>query len=411
VASRFKTQPDLKVYNTMTQEKEPFQTRIPGKVSMFVCGPTVQSYLHVGHARTYTFYDVVARYLSHLGFEVNFLMNVTDIDDKITQAAKAEGIDPLRLAERYTKAFLEDTDSLKIYTVTKYERVSNYVRETINQISTLIGNGSAYVTDDGTVWFNTATFPDFGKLSHQTAKELSLKPLELSTKKKNLLDFALWRPVILVEGKWDSPWGRGSPGWHIQDTAVTLTNFGAQYDVHGGGYELIYPHHEAEIAQGESLTKTKPLVRYWVHTGLVNTGGSKMSKSVGNVQTVRDILKEFGSDTLRLYLLSNHYREDMEFDEKGLRKMYDSYIEMRERAKSMEERRATKARRRDSGKVLGAFYEALDDDFDTPKAIAFIRKLIDDGTAEKDQNQVELYYESLKVTSNILGVNFFGRLK
>jgi cysteinyl-tRNA synthetase len=410
VASRFKTQPDLKVYNTMTQEKEPFQTRIPGKVSMFVCGPTVQSYLHVGHARTYTFYDVVARYLSHLGFEVNFLMNVTDIDDKITQAAKEEGVDPLRLAERYTKAFLEDTDSLKIYTVTKYERVSNYVQETLRQISTLIASGNAYVAD-GMVYFNTTTFPDFGKLSHLTTKELSLRPLELSVKKKHLLDFALWRAVILVEGRWDSPWGRGSPGWHIQDTAVTLTNFGPQYDVHGGGYELIYPHHEAEIAQGESITKVKPLVKYWVHTGLVNIEGAKMSKSLGNVLTVRDALKQFGPDTLRLYLLSHHYREDMDFQEKGLKDMHDTYLALREKAKIMEERRATKARRRDSGKVLAQFYAYLNDDFDTPQAIAFMRKLIEDGASEKDQNQVELYYEALRITSNIIGVNFFGRLQ
>jgi cysteinyl-tRNA synthetase len=394
----------------MTMQKEPFQTRIPGKVSMFVCGPTVQSYLHVGHARTYTFYDVVARYLSHLGFEVNFLMNVTDIDDKITQAAKAEGMDPIRLAERYTKAFLEDTDSLKIYTVTKYERVSNYVQETMRQISTLIASGNAYVAD-ATVYFNTATFPDFGKLSHLTTKELSLRPLELSVKKKHLLDFALWRPIILVEGKWDSPWGRGSPGWHIQDTAVTLTNFGPQYDVHGGGYELIYPHHEAEIAQGESLTKVKPLVKYWVHTGLVNVEGNKMSKSLGNVLSVRDALKQYGPDTLRLYLLSHHYRADMDFQEKGLKEMHETYLALRGKAKIMEERRATKARRRDSGKVLAQFYAFLNDDFDTPQAIAFMMKLIEDGASEKDQNQVELYYEALRITSNILGVNFFGRLQ
>lgn len=403
-------QADLKLYNTMTEQKEPFQPRVPGKVTMFVCGPTVQSYIHVGHARTYTFYDVVARYLSHLGFEVNYVMNITDIDDRITAAAKEEGIDPVRLGERYTKAFLEDTDSLKIYSVTKYERVSNYVPETLNQISALIRDGNAYVAD-GTVFFNTKTFPDYGKLSHATANELSLRPLELSAKKKNLIDFALWRPVILVEGRWDSPWGRGSPGWHIQDTAVTITNFGPQYDIHGGARDLIYPHHEAEIAQGESLTKIKPVVRYWVHTGLVNTEGSKMSKSVGNVLTVRDILKEYGPDTLRLYLLSHHYREDMEFDEKALKKAHEMYLSLRDKSRIMEERRATKARRRDSGKVLGGFYGLLNDDFDTPRAIAFVRKLVEDGASEKDQNQVELYYEALRITSNILGVNFFGRLQ
>ncbi|MGA2663832.1 MAG: cysteine--tRNA ligase [Nitrososphaerales archaeon] len=401
-------QSDLKVYNTMTLQKESFQPRVPGKVSMFVCGPTVQGYLHVGHARTYTFYDVVARYLSHLGFEVTYLMNITDIDDKIAQAAKREGTGSVGLAEKYTKAFLEDTDSLKLYTVTKYERVSNYVGEMFSEITTLLKDGKAYIAD-GTVYFNTSTFPDYGKLSHMSPRELSLRPLELSVKKKHLLDFALWRPVTLVEGRWDSPWGRGSPGWHIQDTAVTLANFGPQYDIHGGAYELIYPHHEAEIAQGESLSKVKPLVRYWVHTGLVNAEGSKMSKSVGNVLTVRDVLKEYGPDTLRLYLLSRHYREDMEWDEKALKKTDEVYGTMRDKSKIMEERRATKARRRDSGKVLNEFYGFLNDDFDTPRAIEFMRKLIEDGASEKDQNQVELYYEALRIMSNILGVNFFGR--
>ena len=401
---------DLKVFNTMTLQKEPFQTRVPGKVAMFVCGPTVQGYAHVGHARTNTFYDVVARYLSHIGYEVNFLMNITDIDDRITNVAKQQGVDPVRMAENYTRAFLEDMEGLKILTVTKYERVSNYIQEMLGQVASILREGSAYAVD-GTVYFDTTTFPDFGKLSHQTAEQLSLRPFELAPKKKNLLDFALWRPVSLVEGKWDSPWGRGSPGWHIQDTAVTLTNLGAQYDIHGGAYELIYPHHEAEIAQAETITKVKPLVKYWVHSGLVRINGEKMSKSAGNVHTIRDVLKDYDSDTLRLYLLSHHYREDIEFDERKLKEMQSVYTAMREKARSMEERRATKARRRDSGKILGPFYSALNDDFDTPKAIEFMGQLIEDGHNEKDQNQVELYYESLRITSNILGVNLFGRLQ
>jgi len=401
---------DLKVFNTMSLQKEQFQTRVPGKVTMFVCGPTVQGYAHVGHARTNTFYDVAARYLSHMGYEVNFLMNITDIDDRITNVAKQQGVDPMRMAENYTRAFLEDMEGMKIFTVTKYERVSNYVREMLGQVASILREGGAYLVD-GTVYFDTSTFPDFGKLSHQTHDELSLRPLELAPKKKNLIDFALWRPVSLLEGKFDSPWGRGSPGWHIQDTAVTLTNLGSQYDIHGGAYELIYPHHEAEIAQAETITKVKPLVKYWVHTGLVKIGGEKMSKSVGNVVTIRDVLKKYDSDALRLYLLSRHYRENIDFEEKDLKRMQETYTGMREKAKLMEERRATKARRRDSGKVLASFYSAMNDDFDTPKAIEFMKQLITDGSNEKDQNQVELYYESLRITSNILGVNFFGRLQ
>jgi cysteinyl-tRNA synthetase len=190
-----------------------------------------------------------------------------------------------------------------------------------------------------------------------------------------------------------------------------MTNFGAQYDIHGGAYDLIYPHHEAEIAQAESLTGIKPSVKYWVHTSLVNTTGGKMSKSAGNALTLRDVLKDYGADTLRLYLLSHHYREDMEFDDKGLKQMQGIYSAMKNKANSIEERRATKARRRDSGKVLVPFYACLNDDMDTPGAIAFIRKMLDDGASEKDQNQVELYYEALRITSNILGVNIFGRFR
>ena len=409
MASFFK-QPDLKVFNTMSMQKEPFTTLVPGKVSMFVCGPTVQTYLHVGHARTYNFYDIVARYLSHLGYEVNFLMNVTDIDDRITQAAKDEGTDPMRLAEKFTKAFLEDMESLKIYTVTKYERVSNYVQETVSEVASLIRGGFGYNVD-GTVYFDTSKFPDFGMLSHQTTSQLSLVPLELSVKKKHLLDFALWRPVELV------PAGGTARGGEAPQVAHTG---------HGGDHDQFrrpvrYPRRSlrphlsspfsAEIAQAESLSRVKPSVKYWVHTALVNVTGDKMSKSAGNALTLREALKEYGPDTLRLYLLSKHYREDLDFDEKGLKQMHSVYTTMKENANSIEDRRATKARRRDSGKVLAPFYAYLNDDFDTPGAIAFIRKMLDDGASEKDQNQVELYYEALRITSNILGVNIFGRFR
>jgi cysteinyl-tRNA synthetase len=400
--------PTLSVYNTLSMQKEPFQTISPNKVRMFVCGPTVQGLIHVGHARTYIFYDALARYLSHLGYEVNFLMNITDIDDRITQNAKAEGIGPETFAERYAKAFLEDMTRLKILTVTSFERVSGYVSEMINQVSTLVSSGHAYVVG-GDVYFDTSTFPDFGKLSHQSRAELMMRPVEISPKKRGMLDFALWRSLSLVDGKWRSPWGVGSPGWHIQDTAASVTNLGPQYDIHGGAYELIYPHHESEIAQVESLTGLKPFVRYWVHTGLLTMKGSKMSKSEGNVFNVRDVLRNHGSDELRFYLLSNHYRKDVEFDDKKLKKCGERYLQVKKGAKTIEERRSARARRRDSSKTLLQFYEALNDDFDTPRAIEILEKLTEDGVKQGDPNQIELYYESLKIASNILGVDLFGR--
>ncbi len=398
---------NLTVYNTMSMQKEAFQPLVPGKVNMFVCGPTVQSFIHIGNARTYIFYDVLARYLSHIGYEVNFLMNVTDIDDRITSAASASGEDPVRYAERYTKAFLEDIDQLRILTVTKYERVSNYIPDMIRQISTLIAKKYAYVVD-GDVFFDTSSFRGFGELSHQSHADLMLRPVEISPKKRGLLDFSLWRSVSLVKGKWQSPWGLGSPGWHIQDTAVSMSNFGPQYDIHGGAYELIYPHHEAEIAQAESVSGLKPFVRYWIHTGLVNLKGTKMSKSEGNVLNVRDVLRDFSPDKLRLYFLSFHHRSDAEFDEYKLGKIGDRYDEIRKMAREIEEKRSTKVRRRDSGKVLQPLYDALNDDIDTPKAVEFMMKLAEDGVKEQNPSQVELYYESLRTASNILGVNLFG---
>jgi len=398
---------NLTVHNTLSMQKEVFQPLVPGKVNMFVCGPTVQSFIHIGHARTYIFYDVLARYLSHIGYEVNFLMNVTDVDERITAAAKAGGEDPMKYAERYTKEFLEDINQLGILTVTKFERVSNYIPEIIRQVSTLIANKHAYVAD-GDVFFDTSSFKHFGELSHQSRADLMLRPIEIAQKKRGLLDFSLWRSVSLVKGKWESPWGLGSPGWHIQDTAVCMSNFGPQFDIHGGAYELIYPHHEASIAQAESLSGVKPFVKYWIHTGLVNLKGTKMSKSEGNVLNVRDVLRDFSPDKLRLYFLSFPYRSDAEFDEHKLGKVGDQYDEIRKMAKEIEEKRSTKVRRRDSSKVLQPLYNALNDDIDTPRAVEFMMKLAKDGVQEQDPSQVELYYESLRTAANILGVNLFG---
>ncbi len=264
----------LRVYNTMSRRKESFRPLTPGRVSMFVCGPTVQGPIHLGHARTYIFYDVVARYLAHLGSRVDFLMNITDVDERISTAAVEARTDPESLASVYSKLFLEDLASLGVSTVTRFEPVSRRIGDAIKQVSVLLSQKHAYAAG-GWVYFDASSFPRFGKLSHQSRADLALRPLELSHMKRNLADFSLWRPEVLVQGKWPSPWGVGSPGWHIQDTAITLAVFGPQYDIHGGAYELIYPHHEAEIAQGESITGVTPMVRYWIHTHLVTTGGRR----------------------------------------------------------------------------------------------------------------------------------------
>src|SRR5580704_9094249 len=397
------------LFNTMSQRKEPLNA-VPGEtLRMFVCGPTVQSYIHVGHARTYVFYDVLVRYLQHLGIGMNFMINITDVDDRITEAAKKEGVKPGDVVEKYAKAFHEDLEGLNVNSVTSFERVSGYVQVMIDQVSILIENGYAYLAD-GVVYFDTSKYPYYGKLSHQSKSELSLRPLELTPNKKNLLDFALWRPVILEEGKWDSPWGRGSPGWHIEDTAVTLTNFGQQYDIHGGAYELIYPHHEAELAQGESLTGIRPLVRFWVHTGLVNLSGRKMSKTAGNTQLVRELLREFSADELRYYLLSWHYRDDVEFSHPRLEsasKAYSRAVAKAGRLKTFAAKTTSRVgpshdavRRR-----LSQFYSAMDDDVDTPKAIEWVEdELIGESSSDEARD-----YSALRVASDVLGVDFLAK--
>jgi cysteinyl-tRNA synthetase len=400
---------NLMLFNSMSTKKEPLRVVEGEELRMFVCGPTVQSFIHVGNARTHVFYDVLARYLTHRGVRVNFLMNITDVDDRITEAAKSEGVKPGEIADKYTESFLQDMRALKVQSITRFERVSGYVQVMLDQISILVENGYAYLAD-GVVYFDTSKYPYFGKLSHQSKSELSLRPLELTPNKRNLLDFALWRPVVLQEGKWDSPWGRGSPGWHIEDTAVTLTNFGPQYDIHGGAYELIYPHHEAELAQGESLTGIRPLVRYWVHTGLVNLSGRKMSKSAGNTFLVREVLKECSADELRYYLLSWHYRDDVEFSLPGLRRAGRAYSRAVTKAGRLRESAARTSSRVGPSpdavrRRLSPFYSAMDDDVDTPKAMEWVEDELIGGGSSDDARD----YSALRVVSDVLGVDFLAK--
>jgi len=369
---------------------------------MFVCGPTVQDYMHIGHARTYIFYDVVARYLAYLGYRVHYVLNITDIDERITDEARRKGVSPLALAGEYAKYFIEDMKSLRADSVCRFEPVSKHIDQMIEQVSLLIEKGHAYAVG-GWVYFDVSTFPEFGRLSHQSPRELSLRPLELSLRKKNLLDFALWRPETLIEGKWESPWGRGSPGWHIQDTAVTNSLLGSQYDLHGGAYELIYPHHEAEIAEVESLTGLRPLVRFWVHTRLVKMRGEKMSKSTGNVLTVRDALRTHSVDQLRVFLLGRHYREDM--DLKGI----DSAAQRYARLRGMAEGARCAANPVSKGcdeELLQRFCDAMNDDFNTPLALDVLAEGLAFVRHEKNATAAGQKLETVRTAGKVLGVDF-----
>ncbi len=279
---------------------------------MFVCGPTVYDYSHLGHARVFVFFDTVARYLRWLGYAVFYIVNITDVDDKIVNRAKERGKHPLELAREYERYFMEDMLALNVTSPNLYPRASDYLKEIFWQVEELLKKGYAYVTPTG-VYYDITKFPDYGKLSGRKPEELVVHRIEPDPTKRNPGDFALWRVRPRDEFGWDSPWGYGRPGWHIEDTAITLRHFGPQYDIHGGAVELMFPHHEAEIAQAEAITGVKPFVRYWIHVGLLTVEGKKMSKSLGNVVTIREALKKYDANTIRLFILSTHYRSPLDF--------------------------------------------------------------------------------------------------
>jgi len=361
----------MKVYNTLSRSKEEFTPLHTGRVNMFVCGPTVYDYSHIGHARTYSYYDILAKYLKHKGLSVFYVMNITDVDDKIIKRAREQGIKPLDLARKYEKEFFKDMNALNINTVNLFPRASEHITEIIEQIEGLISKGFAYVTPSGNVYYDISKFPDYGKLGRKNLEELSEHRIEPDPEKKNPADFALWK-IKDEEIGWDSPWGKGRPGWHIEDTAITVTYLGPQYDIHGGAIELAFPHHEAEIAQAEAYTGKKPLVRYWVHTGLLLVEGRKMSKSLGNFITVREVLENHRAEALRLYFAMSHYRSEMNYSEKGLEQaeetlstIYDSMM----LAESTEGKGSIEA---EVKKAEQDFRSAMEDDLNTPKAVSVL---------------------------------------
>lgn len=394
----------LRLYNTLSGRKERFVSTRPGEVNMFVCGPTVQSLIHIGQGRTYIFYDVLARYLRHLGYRVNYLMNVTDLDERISQAAARSNEDPFAVARRFTEAFRADMLSLKCTSVSRFEPVSAHVETMIRQVASLVRSGLAYVAG-GWVYFDTSNSKSFGRLSHQSKEDLSIRPLDLSAHKRHLTDFALWRPDVLVKGKCKAPWGTGSPSWHIQDTAVTLSLLGIQYDIHGGAQELVYPHHDAQMAQGEALTGVRPLAKYWIHTHHVNFRGRKMSQSLGNVITVKRALRKLSASELRLFLLGTHYRRDMaaagmEAASKRLRRLRRLVETI------LNDRVGTRAGV--GGGLLPAFEVAMNDDLNIPRAISIVERALEKAASGQDLRTRMTTLAKAVSSMEILGVELLG---
>jgi cysteinyl-tRNA synthetase len=384
---------------------------------MFVCGPTVYDQSHVGHARTYLAYDIIARYLRTKGYSVFYLMNITDVDDKIISRANASGEDALVLAERFTKEFHRDMDALGITSVNLYAKASEHVPEIVDQISVLIQKGYAYQVD-GDVYFDVSKFPGYGKLSGQNIEQLSVHRIDPDSRKKNVVDFALWKSQKPNEPAWDSPWGKGRPGWHIEDTAITTTYFGPRYDLHGGGLDLVFPHHEAEIAQAEAATGTAPFVKYWLHGGLLMVSGERMGKSMGNFVTIRELLQRHDAEALRLYYAMRHYRTQLEFDESGiiqaeevldkLRSVYNQFRAFLGTASSHGEQNLDSEIQQLATRAVGSFDESMDDDFNTPRALATIITFAKDVEPAANRNlgkqSVELILRTLDYFGGVFGI-------
>jgi cysteinyl-tRNA synthetase len=369
----------LRVYNTLSHSIEEFKPLSGRRVRMFVCGPTVYDHSHIGHARTYLAYDIIARYLRARGYSVFYLMNITDVEDKIIDRAKASGEDPLALADRFAKEFFRDMEGLGITSVNLYAKASEHIPEIIDQISTLVWKGYSYQIE-GAVYFDVSKFPDYGKLSRQNIEQLSVHRIDPDSRKRNVVDFAVWKSQKPGEPYWDSPYGKGRPGWHIEDTAITTTYFGPQYDIHGGGLDLVFPHHEAEIAQAEAATGVKPLVKYWLHGGLLMVGAERMGKSMGNFVTIQELLQRHDAEALRLYYAMRHYRTQLEYDEAGiaqaeqvldkLRSVHSQFTMLLRTSNTETGPGHKKEVAELTAHATDSFVESMDDDFNTPRALA-----------------------------------------
>ncbi|CAF30616.1 cysteine--tRNA ligase [Methanococcus maripaludis] len=369
----------LKVYNTLTRCEEEFKTLNEKEVKMYVCGPTVYDNTHLGHGRTYVSFDIIRRYLEHMGYTVNLVINFTDIDDKIIKRAYEKEKDPKEISEQFIKVFLDDMATLKVKPADIYPKVTEHISEIIAFIEKLIEKGFAYKTEDG-VYFEVKKFKNYGKLSNINLEDLvSGARIETSEKKKNQKDFALWKTAKPGEPKWESPFGSGRPGWHIECSAMSSKYLGEQFDIHGGGRDLSFPHHENEIAQSSAYSG-KDWVNYWLHTGFVMVNGEKMSKSLGNFVTIGDISKEYSPEILRFFFIQRHYRspidytaESMNHVKNNLEKIYNVIENIRISLEKSE-----KSRTWDENEFLlydilknskNNFYNAMNSDFNTVKAL------------------------------------------
>ncbi len=391
----------LRIYNNLTRQKEEFKPMVAGKVGMYVCGVTIYDYCHIGHGRTYTAFDAMVRYLRYLGYEVQYVRNVTDIDDKIINRSHENKESFESITARFEAIMHEDFDALGLLRPDEEPHATKSIQEIIEIIEVLINKGVAYVGAQGDVYYSVPAFKEYGKLSKQNLEDLRAgERIDVAQDKRDPLDFVLWKAAKPGEPSWDSPWGQGRPGWHIECSAMSKKCLGDRFDIHGGGSDLQFPHHENEIAQSEAANGCQ-FVNYWIHTGMVQVDKEKMSKSLGNFFTIREVLEQFRAETVRFFLLSSHYRSQLNYSEDNL-KAADASLE----------RLYLALRDLDSveGKVLAAyeqrFKEAMDDDFNTPEAIAVLFELAREVNRAKKEQSEELGHlaMTLKSLANVLGL-------
>ena len=408
----------MKLYNTLTRKKEEFIPIVDGKVSMYTCGPTVYDYIHVGNARPMVVFDTLRRFFLYKGYEVKYIVNFTDIDDKVINKANEEGTTFKVIADRYVEAFIEDAVGLNIYEEeTIHPRATEFIKPMVEFIQSLIDKGAAYNVD-GNVYFNIDSAKDYGKLSKKNIDELiSGARVEISGEKKNPIDFALWKKAKEGEPSWESPWGLGRPGWHIECSVMARALLGDTIDIHAGGEDLQFPHHENEIAQSETLTE-KTFANYWMHNGMLNIEDKKMSKSLGNFFTVKDIAEKYDLETLRFFLLSAHYRTPMNFNREimegtrnGLDRLYNGKKNLEYLLEKSEERESTDEDKMEIEKIESfkvEFIRGMEDDLNTADAIAALFELVRYTNGNVDETTtkavIKKAYDDLIELANVLGI-------
>ncbi|WP_291320259.1 cysteine--tRNA ligase [Desulfonatronospira sp.] len=404
------------IYNTQHRAKEKFVPLEPGKVRMYVCGITAYDYCHIGHARSCVVFDVLVRYLRCLGYQVNFVRNFTDVDDKIIKRAEEEGLDPDLVADKYIEAFYRDMDELNVLKADVEPRATRHIDEMIRLTQSLLDKGFAYITSGGDIYFRVRRMPNYGQLSGRNIEELqSGSRIAQDEEKEDPLDFALWKTAKPGEPSWDSPWGAGRPGWHLECTAMSEKYLGIPFDIHGGGQDLAFPHHENEKAQSEAAFD-REFVRYWVHNGFVRVNSEKMSKSLGNFITIRDIMKDFHGEVLRFFLLTKHYRSPLDYSdgsleetEKALKRVYWAKTALQ---KGLQKEKWSKGQSfpeadEELQGLAGKWDQAMQDDLNTAEAVGYVfglvrlaNRMLEDKTFRKSEAGREIMQKMLDMLKN-----------